>query len=366
MAAGTALAIGGGLLGAVSGAGGDEQTTSRNVAPPTAMERDLQAKGFDSYLKQLALQSDAEAGIAGGAGVQNAARGSLEQILGGGAFNLTPEEQAQITNIRNATVQAGTGDIQNFVNENLSGVSNLAGQRGVRGQALSELQGRSIGEGARQIANLSSQANLTAAQQAQSMPMARVGIQGGLANQNANFQETLRQQAIQNRQQMSNPALLNTLQAERMGTASQTTSTPGGIGAAIGGAMSGVGAGLGAAGSLAKANYYENLAGGGFVQDVRRDSAKFKKNAQEFQKGFNSGEDVSESFRNIRRALGFDDPKKMAGGGAVPVDSEENDTVPAMLSPGEIVIPKSFAHDPDLSTAFIKHLFKKQKEAKEA
>lgn len=44
--------------------------------------------------------------------------------------------------------------------------------------------------------------------------------------------------------------------------------------------------------------------------------------------------------------------------GAVPTDSESNDTVPAMLSPGEIVIPKSFAHDKDLSKAYIDFIHK--------
>jgi hypothetical protein len=49
----------------------------------------------------------------------------------------------------------------------------------------------------------------------------------------------------------------------------------------------------------------------------------------------------------------------MAHGGKVPgepkkpgVDSEENDTVPTMLTPGEIVIPLSFASDPKSASAF--------------
>ena len=41
------------------------------------------------------------------------------------------------------------------------------------------------------------------------------------------------------------------------------------------------------------------------------------------------------------------------GGG---IDSEANDTVPTMLSPGERVIPKSISHDPEQSAEFIKAL----------
>lgn len=44
-------------------------------------------------------------------------------------------------------------------------------------------------------------------------------------------------------------------------------------------------------------------------------------------------------------ACGGEAPGKMARGG--PVDSEKNDTVPAMLSPGEIVIPRSVTLAPD-------------------
>jgi hypothetical protein len=44
--------------------------------------------------------------------------------------------------------------------------------------------------------------------------------------------------------------------------------------------------------------------------------------------------------------------------GRVPTDSEADDKIPELLSPGEIVIPKSFAHDPDLSKAYINFIHK--------
>lgn len=44
--------------------------------------------------------------------------------------------------------------------------------------------------------------------------------------------------------------------------------------------------------------------------------------------------------------------------GQVPIDSPDNDKEIAVLSPGEIVIPKSFAHDPDLAKAYINFIHK--------
>lgn len=40
----------------------------------------------------------------------------------------------------------------------------------------------------------------------------------------------------------------------------------------------------------------------------------------------------------------------------VPGDSPKNDTVPARLSPGEVVIPRTIAHSPDMAANFIRHL----------
>lgn len=40
----------------------------------------------------------------------------------------------------------------------------------------------------------------------------------------------------------------------------------------------------------------------------------------------------------------------------VPGDSTQNDTVHVMLSPGEIVVPRSMAHDPEKAKLFIDHL----------
>jgi hypothetical protein len=52
---------------------------------------------------------------------------------------------------------------------------------------------------------------------------------------------------------------------------------------------------------------------------------------------------------------------KVPGKANVPGDSPKNDTVPIMASPGEIVIPRSHATDPDKAKAFVEQELKKRK-----
>lgn len=53
----------------------------------------------------------------------------------------------------------------------------------------------------------------------------------------------------------------------------------------------------------------------------------------------------------------------VAGAAQVAGDSPQNDTVPVMLSPDEIVIPRSMAHDPEKAKEFIDHLLKDVKKS---
>ena len=79
---------------------------------------------------------------------------------------------------------------------------------------------------------------------------------------------------------------------------------------------------------------------------------------------------------------GVDQERKLARGGAidfvgggpvpgkakVPGDSPKNDTVPAVVSPGEVVLPRSISHDPEAAKAFVQHLMgggKKKKSLKD-
>lgn len=340
----TSIALGLGALGAVGGAisgASDEVTTSgRNVAPPSQRELDLQNQSMSNYLQQLAMANQQENAIGQGQGLQDTSRGTLQDVIGGEAFNINPEQQNQINAIRQASVDAGTGNVQDFVNKNLSDVSNSAGVRGLRGQAVSELQGRAIGEGARQIANLQGQANVTAAQQSLDVPFRQAQLQGGLANSNSNFMENLRNQAMQNRQQLQNPVLMQTLQNERQGNASTTTTNPGSFGKAVGGALGGFGSV--ANGTLGFANGVRNLNSGGSSNGVDYGTAPIP---QMSDYGFWKG--------------GF-----VPGREHVEGSHPENDTIRARLSAGELVIPKEFAQDPKLSKAYVDFMHKKNSDAK--
>lgn len=362
MAVGTGLALGlGSLVGGLAGGSDETQTRTVNIAPPSGMERDAQEKSWQSYLQQLNLAQQGEQGIQGGAGVQGAARQSLESILGGQAFNLTPEEQQRIQDIRSSMISQGSDEVQKMINENIQRANASAATRGVRGQALSELQGRGISAGAEQMGNLVQQANLVAAQQAQQAPLQRIGLQGGLANQNANFMEQLRQQAIANRQALQNPVLMNNLQQERMAAAGVTNTNPASFGDIAGGALAGAGAGIKA---LSLFDQQKKMAQGGRV-----DNDPYKRQEiRDFARGASQGGSWEEAFNNIRQAVTGQQKKpiKMAEGGFVPGqsafagDSMLNDTVDVSLSPGEIVVPKSFAKDPKLAKAFIDYQFRQE------
>lgn len=246
------LAAGGAALGAISGAGGSEQTTTRNIAPAGSLERELQNMSFQNYLSQQNLVDQQQADIAKGEPIQQAARGGLMDIFGGQAFQATPEEEMRINQYRQALIDQGTADVQNMMNPLFQRAMNSAGVRGVRGQALSQLQGDVLSAGAREMGNLTRQANITAAQQLMDNPYRRAAFQGNLANQNANFMEQLRQNAINNRNVLQNPALMQSLQNERIASASTTTSQPGSLGSMIGGALGGAGALLGAGADFKK------------------------------------------------------------------------------------------------------------------
>jgi hypothetical protein len=51
---------------------------------------------------------------------------------------------------------------------------------------------------------------------------------------------------------------------------------------------------------------------------------------------------------------------KVPGKAKVDGDSSKNDTVPAMLSPGEIVIPRSKVKDPEKAKAFVEAILRKK------
>lgn len=207
---------------------GTQQTT---FDPRSREEQQLLDASIGNYGKQQALVDQQTKDIQARMGVQDAARGSLTNILGGEAFNLSAGEQANIDRLRQSNIDIGSNAVNALLTERLGEVSADAARRGVRGQAFSQLQGDALGEAAKSLERTTLDANRLASQQAIDMPAARVGIQAGSAGQMSGFADELQQQAIQNRQSLQDPVAMQALLDERLKggktTTGGTTSTDG-------------------------------------------------------------------------------------------------------------------------------------------
>lgn len=215
-------------------------------------------------------------------------------------------------------------------------IANTAGQIGSTRGMNPALQARLIAQqGAAQNQNMAGQAamarvqeqqgalgnlaNALQAQRAQDISMAGLGAQTGIQQQalgNQMFGTLQNALSTQNQQQLGNYWNQQQLNAQaNMQNADWANKHTMGIGQGIqksmGAGMSGMGAGM-AGGAMAEGGYVE-------------------------------GGEINE-----------------------PGDHPDNDTVPAMLSPGEIVIPRSKADDPDKAKEFIDQLMKKEKKESKA
>lgn len=225
-------AAGSAVAGVASGGkGSDDRVTSNSgstvsrteFAPASQQEADLQKKSLENYMAQQGMLGQQEQSLQSTYDpLRQQAATAAGDVLSGQAFNLSPEEQMRIDNTRQALIQAGQGDIQKYLDENLGGIQASAGNRNLRGQAVTSLQGKALETSADQYGNLVAQANLTAAQQAQSQPLARIGAQQGQIQQGLTLGEMLRQNAIQNRTTAQSPALLDLLRNERMAGGTRT------------------------------------------------------------------------------------------------------------------------------------------------
>lgn len=272
----TAIGIGagasalGGIIGGVKGK--PKQTTNTSGTsqtvfdPATGREKQLQDQSYQQYLKQLQLADMQQQAAAETDPLRQAALQQQMQVLSGEAFGGPNEQELQqINQLRQAMIGQGQGDIQRFIDDNMRSTVSSAAGRGLRGQALGELQGRVLESGNEQYGNLVNQANLTAAQQAIAMPQQRLQQQSNAAAQGLTFAQQMQQQALANRQQTQNPYLLQQLMNERLqgGITSQTGNsvTPGQGGGFMGGLVGGLGGA--AQGALAGAQI-GSLANGGW------------------------------------------------------------------------------------------------------
>jgi alkylated DNA nucleotide flippase Atl1 len=179
--------------------------------------------------------------------LQAQAQQSLSDIIAGRSFQVSPEEQRLIEAQRQSQISLGEQDINKFLDERLQEVVGSAAGRGLRGQALGELQSDVIKQGSEAQARLVGQANLSALQQAQNLPFQRVAAQQPAISQGFTTADLLRQQAFANRQALSSPDLLRQLQQERFAKATRVNETysPGRQGSTMDGLIGGIQGGLG-------------------------------------------------------------------------------------------------------------------------
>jgi hypothetical protein len=143
-------------------------------------------------------------------------------------------------------------------------------------------------------------------------------------------------------QNANNVAMQGNINSANSGVAQQNAKTQGGI---LGGLLGGVGSALG-------------LAQGGQVPIPPLSHYQSMSNAQHTAGKYSDGGPVSIVGKHFH---------SMKSGGHVPGkaqisgDSLKNDTVPAMLSPGEIVVPRTAAKDPSKAASFAKALAMRSK-----
>jgi hypothetical protein len=237
--AAAAGAIGGAIKGA-RGTPGQKQTDRTKLAAKTPQQLQQEEMSMQNFQQQNQLANQFERGIGAADQMRDPAIQAYLDQISGKAFQSTPEELANIANLRQAMVQMGTQDVNDFTQRGLTQATSGAAARGLRGQAMGALRGDVINEAQRQVGNISNQANVFAAQQAINNPFQRVQAQQQALNQGLTYGDELRNRAQQNRQQLQNPFLMQQMQNERMATATRTSQTPGQRGGFWGGVTGGL------------------------------------------------------------------------------------------------------------------------------
>jgi hypothetical protein len=247
-------AIGAGL-GAVSAVGGaikgarGTPATGAVLPGKSKVQKGLEKDSLANYQAQMQLAQGQEQAMQSANQMRDPAIQAYLQQISGEAFNLTPQEQANIQGLRSALVSQGQADVQNFVDEGLVQATSGAAARGLRGQALGQTRGGVINKGTQQMGSIVNQANTLAAQQAMQMPYQRVQAQQGALQQGLTYGDNLRNQASANRQSLQSPYLLSQLQNDRLARAGQPAQ-PGGFWGGLTGGIAGAASGLGSAANM--------------------------------------------------------------------------------------------------------------------
>jgi hypothetical protein len=243
--------------------------------------------------------------------------------------------------------------LANTTGQNMAGQAALmAGQRGTAGNAgLMARQIAQQGAGIQQQA--SGQAAALGAQQQLAAQQALMQQQAQMAGQQQNQQNINQQAAAQNQQglfgqvnqqnqnALSQAQMVNQAnQANAQRGASMAGGLLGGLGSALtSGVMGGIGSMFSGAPSVSPANMSMD------AYSAQPESMAQMRGQQGFAHGGQVGPQsrVGQYFSGLTMQSGGHVPGKAQVAG----DSSKNDTVPAMLSPGEIVIPRTIAQGPN-------------------
>lgn len=257
MALGTIAAIAGGVGAAANAAKGlagsapktDTKTQQTTFGAKTPQQQQLEAQSMQNYLQQQNLAGQYEGQIGSAQGLQDQARAQASNVLGGQAFNISPQELSQIQGLRSATVAQGQAEAQNFLEQGSRAATQSAAMRGLRGQAGAQLQGDVLRAASERLGQSQRQADIIAAQQQMDAPYKRIAAQQPLISSGMSFADQMRLQAQNNRIAAQNPFLLQQAQTERLqGGMTTLTGTqagePGSLGSGISGAFAGAGQGI--------------------------------------------------------------------------------------------------------------------------
>lgn len=255
---GTMLALGGGaLLGGLAGSQAKKSKQSSTSSINLGAADDLELQGERISGQQL---TDLEGLVGAGPGI-GAVRGANEanndlasmlQQYASGGFMPTQQDIGNANQFTQSMFAPQQMQLNQQFEDQKQQQARLAAQLG---RPINDpvLQNKMMQTQAREQAMLGAQQTAFSAQQAQNMPLQRLGFQQDLAG----LQSGLATQAMANRQALLNMG--NTVQQQgrqfRLNTAtrtnSQSTSSGGGVGGAISGALAGAGMGMQAYNSFA-------------------------------------------------------------------------------------------------------------------
>jgi hypothetical protein len=282
-------------------------------------------------------------GLIGGAGLDNTYQATapdivkqqhiLDQIqnsqsgLGGVQGNQQALAQQLLAQSQGQGPNPAQGMLQQATNQNMRSAAGIvSGAKGINPALAARYAGQNAAAANQQSAN---QSSILRAQQQLAAQGQLGGLYGQMGQQNLGQQQIL-QEALARQNAATLQGSLG-IQGINSGIASGNAGMRRQITGNILGAIGGQGANILGGGGSSSGGGFGSMAGG---QEA-------------------SGLEGAAVMAASRGAL-------VPGHAQVDGDHPDNDTVPAMLSPGEIVIPRSHAKDAESAKAFVEHLLKRK------